>query len=311
LTRPQAKDRGLIGKIIDEFKDEFFFVLVATVAAVVRAMGVTVESGQTALLFSFGRASRTLDPGFHLLIPFLQKARKIPTRSRSLDLRAQRVTTFEGLVYHVEGNLVYRVVDVAKALIEIDVLEKGMLQMLGLGVQEVLRSGNQASLQETAALDTALSANLARRLEPWGVEVERAGFTSITPSQRTLRVTQLEQVTLERERMLGHMEQRVSRSLSLGLIGMRAQPISKTRYLRGEEVRRRRHRRLRSLLMRQGWIAIQIEQARRRLRAGASANGLVRVPSKADKNDKGQGKARRSARLGRGGVSAFTSASLA
>jgi hypothetical protein len=310
LTLPQTEDRSLIRKIIDEFKDEFFFVVVATVAAVVRAMGVKVESGQTGLLFSFGRVSRTLDHGFHFLIPFLQKARKIPTRSRTLDLRAQRVTTFEGLVYHVEGNLVYRVVDIAKALIQIDVLEKGMLEMLGLGVQEVLRSENQASLKETGALDTALSANLAKRLEPWGVEVERAGFTSITPSKRTLRVTQLEQVTLERERMLGHMEQHVSRSLSLGLIGMRAKPISKTRYLRGEEVRRRRQRRLRSLLMRQGWLAIQIEQARRRLRARASATGLVRVEAKVGKKDKGKGKARRNARLARGGVTAFSSAGL-
>ncbi len=302
MTRRQDEDRGLIGKLIDGFTDEFFFVALATVAAIVRAMGVTIESGQTGLLFSFGRVRRTLAPGFHLLIPFLQKARRIPTRSRTLDLRAQRVTTFEGLVYHVEANLVYRVVDVAKALVEIDVLEKGMMQMLGLGVQEVLRSENQASLQATSNLDSALAANLASRLEVWGVEVERAGFTSITPSPRTLRVTQLEHVTAERERMLGRMELELPRRLGLALMGMRARPVSKTRHLRGEEIRRRRQRRLRRLLMRRGWLGIQVEQARRKLRSRASASGRIRVSVQVDKHDKGNAKARRTARLARGGV---------
>ena len=75
----------------------------------------------------FGRARRELEPGFHLLIPFLQRARRMPTRSRTLDLPAQRVATHQGLVYHVDANLVYRVTDVRKAMIQVDQIEKGMI----------------------------------------------------------------------------------------------------------------------------------------------------------------------------------------
>ena len=67
--------------LFNELRDEFMIVVVGAVAAIVRAMGVTIDSGQTGLLFSFGRAKRELHPGFHLLMPFVQRARRMPTRS--------------------------------------------------------------------------------------------------------------------------------------------------------------------------------------------------------------------------------------
>ena len=91
------------------FARENPFVTAAAVAGLVRACGTTVDSGQTGLLFSFGRVKKRLEPGFHLMIPFLQRARIVPTRSRTLELENQRIVTEEGLVYVVRANLVWRI----------------------------------------------------------------------------------------------------------------------------------------------------------------------------------------------------------
>lgn len=180
-----------LGGLIVEFAKQNPYVAVAAVWGFLHAIGKTVRSGTQALLFSFGRAKKVLEPGFHLLIPHFQIMRVVPTRSRTLDLGAQRVTTRDGLVYRVDANLVYRVADIKKALIQIDDLVRGMRQSLGLSVQEVLRDLSREDLRVSEELDGRLEANMARRLEPWGVVVERAGFGSITPSPRTLRLTQL------------------------------------------------------------------------------------------------------------------------
>ena len=58
----------------EEYSRELTFALFGVASAVVRALGVTVRTGSTGVLFSFGRARRELQPGFHLLIPFLQVA---------------------------------------------------------------------------------------------------------------------------------------------------------------------------------------------------------------------------------------------
>jgi CheY-like chemotaxis protein len=42
-------------------------------APFVRLFGTTVQTGWKGVLFSFGRATRELEPGFHMLIPFVQR----------------------------------------------------------------------------------------------------------------------------------------------------------------------------------------------------------------------------------------------
>jgi regulator of protease activity HflC (stomatin/prohibitin superfamily) len=154
--------------------DDLAVVAFTALVALVRAMGVTVDEGQTGLKFSFGHATRVLTPGFYPLLPYLQSARVLPTRSRTLDLPAQRVETREALVFYADANLVYKIVDVRKALIEIDDLQKGMLQALGIGVQDVLRRAAREEIARPGALDAALAEVLARRLGRGAVE--RAGF---------------------------------------------------------------------------------------------------------------------------------------
>jgi hypothetical protein len=272
---------GLLWNLLDSLRDDLFVIVIASVAALLRAMGITVRSGFTGLRFSFGRARGELEPGFHFLVPFLQNARVLPTRSRTLELPAQRVATFEGLVYHADANLVYRIIDVRKALIMIDQLERGMTQMLGLGVQEVLRHATRVSLRDVEALNAKLAETLQRRLEAWGVQVERVGFPSITPSPQSLRITQLREVTGERIQTFEQLSAAgVATRRALGLIGTRSMPARRTRTLQLFEIHRRRVRRLRRALKQKGWTSVQIKHAESALFSRVRANGRVRAISR-------------------------------
>jgi regulator of protease activity HflC (stomatin/prohibitin superfamily) len=250
---------GLGGFLWSEYFEELRYALVLIVFGLVRAAGRTVESGQTGLKFSFGRATKLCEPGFHPLIPFLQVVRVVATRDRTVDLPQQRVTTLDGLVYDVDANLVFRVVDVRRALIEIDDLDRGMYQVLGLGVQDVLRRRERGSMHVSSDLDQALARDLAARLEPWGVEVARAGFTSIQPTERTLRVTQLAGRVAERARALAALERGsaegsgsalrgIDRRGALGLLGHQGFPVRRTKRLQRLAYAHARMRRTRAIL---------------------------------------------------------------
>jgi len=279
---------------------DVLYYIGAAVLAVVRASGVTVKSGNTGLIYTMGRIDRgfprwlrpalplirrlpfmagcprqVLEPGFHPMIPFLQQARRVPTRSRTLDLPAQRVATPLGHVFVADANIVYRVVDIRKALIQVDDLVRGMTQMLTLGVQEVLRAASLDQLRSGVGLDEALRTNLEAKLQPWGVTVERAGFPTITPSPMTLRITQLGHQTGERRRQLEALRdptesETVMRGhAALGTVGTRRFFRTKARAHRREATARREHLRLRASLERRGWTGAAIEGALRRLRPTA------------------------------------------
>jgi regulator of protease activity HflC (stomatin/prohibitin superfamily) len=229
--RPPAWRRFLT-TLSEKMGDDLFVILAATVGAIVRAAGVQVQSGHKGLLFHFGRATKVLDHGFRPLIPFFQSVTIVPTRSRTMDLPSQRVVNQDGLVYFADANLVYHVEDIRLAVIEINNLEEGMMQMLTLGVQEVLRATDRHTISDTESLARELERNLTLRLEPWGVAVDKAGFPTLSPSAKSLRITQLDERIGERHaRYRGFQTSGLARSTSLTLVGTRHFPRSRTRAL--------------------------------------------------------------------------------
>lgn len=221
------------------------------VYGVVRATGVTVQSGNQGLLFSFGRATRLLEPGFHLMIPFLQVARVQPSRSRTIDLQDQRVATLDGLVYQVHASLVWRIVDLRSALVEIDDMTRGMRDALAVSVWEVLKDLDRESLRRSEELDQALAARMEERLRAWGIVVERAGFQSIAPVGPTLRLVQLREQTVERERAARSLTSSgLAAGASIGLVGTSQMPARRAWRAMHREAASRHHRARRRMLHR-------------------------------------------------------------
>lgn len=190
---------GLLGWLWALLVEEIFsnvYVVAAAVYGFFRALGVTVRSGFTGQRFTLGRADKRLDPGFHWLIPFVQRAKVVPTRSRTLDLEGQRIATRDGLVVLVSSNLVWRIEDVTKSLVEVDNLVAAMHDWLAVAAARVLSATTRADLDGeggeggSAELDRRLEATLGELLAPWGVAVERAGFPTIAPSPRTALILQ-------------------------------------------------------------------------------------------------------------------------
>jgi regulator of protease activity HflC (stomatin/prohibitin superfamily) len=211
------------------------------VLAIVRSFGTTVQTGWAGLLFSWGRAKKVLEPGFHPLIPIVQQVRQTPIRSVTLDLPRQRVTTRTGLVYEVDSTLVYHVADPVVALTGIEDVKKGCLTLMPLLVQELMREQTRESLTGRAALDAELMARAQKALGRWGLVVEQAGFSTIAPTAPTASVTQLPARIRERRRLLGEcVEQGTEVGLALMLVAPGRVPLSRARARARERARQRK-----------------------------------------------------------------------
>lgn len=262
----QAQVPGTLETILTSLREELLYVLFGTVLGILQAMVVQVKTGHTGLRFRLGRAKKVLNHGTHFQIPFLHTSKVVPTRSRTLDLPGQRVVTFEGLVVHAEANLVWRIVDIKKALIEVDDVEEALYRMLRLWVQEVLRRTTREELADADMLGDRLTEHLSSRVTPWGVTVERAGFPSIAPSPQTLRITQLENRTRERHAAAKALAlEGIAPRQTLAFVGTRTMPRRKFVRLSKTDLERRRLRRLRGLAKRAGWKGPEILRAERRL----------------------------------------------
>ncbi len=239
LSAAPAWLRGTLEWLWEEHKRDVLVAAWAGFWGVTRLAGKTVNSGEIGVKFSFGRAVRVCEPGFYPLIPIFQTVRTVPSRARTLDLPRQRLTTANGFVFEVDANVVYRVVDPQKALIQIDSLEKGMLQILGLSVYELLSELEGDELRVGRELDERLAERMGQRLASWGVTVDRAGFSTLNPSRETIRITQLQRLAATRARAVATFSRHGLEGAALGLLGASGRYVSRTEALRVLETRQR------------------------------------------------------------------------
>jgi regulator of protease activity HflC (stomatin/prohibitin superfamily) len=221
---------------------DFFWVNNQTIAVVLAAIAGSaqrvVRSGERGLRFTLGRATNEVGPGFHFMLPWLQTIDIVQDRAKTLDIPDQRVTTHDGIVLAVDCSVVYRIVDIRKALIEIDNLERGMTHLLPIAVQQVLGHLSNDGLRASDGLDAQLDQRLSALVSAWGVQLESARLTSIAPSRRSLRITQLGQ-QVEARRTSTMALSSVGSTTALGLVGRTSRYVQRGQSARLREAHNR------------------------------------------------------------------------
>ena len=168
---------------------------------------VVVYDGQHALKFTLGRAQGIVGPGIHFKWPIVQRFRVEETKDTTLDLVDQVVLELDhlgledDLVYEVSAKLVYQIVDLRKALIEVDDLVAGLRNRLTMAVQRVVRAQDRVSILELEQMVAAVVRDLAPVCDQWGIRIHEFGFSDISPTPATLEVTQLRLLAEEKLRL--------------------------------------------------------------------------------------------------------------
>lgn len=159
---------------------------------------VVVYDGQHGLKFTLGRAGNVVGPGVHFKIPIFQKYSVEETKHTTLDLEPQTIQLNDDLVYEVDCKVMYQIVDLRKAIVEIDDLVTGLENRVVMAVQRVLQAQDRVTVRDTEAMIEQILGRLRPVEEQWGVRILQFGFSNFSPSPATLEITQLQMLADER-----------------------------------------------------------------------------------------------------------------
>jgi regulator of protease activity HflC (stomatin/prohibitin superfamily) len=173
---------------------------------------VVVYDGQHALKFTLGRAQNVVGPGVHFKLPIVQRFQVKETKHTTLELEPQTIQLRDDLVYEVGARVVYQIVNLRKAIIEIDNLVTGLKNRLVLAVQRVVRAQDRDSIRDLAGMIAAVREELRPVEEQWGIKIHEFGFSTFSPTPETLEITQLRKLAEEKLTLY----QRFRRDVGLG-----------------------------------------------------------------------------------------------
>jgi regulator of protease activity HflC (stomatin/prohibitin superfamily) len=162
---------------------------------------VVVPQRNAYVIERLGKYSRTLDAGFHILIPFLDRiAARHSLKEQVIDVASQMCITRDNIAIEIDGVLFLQVLDPARASYGVTNYFMAASQLAQTTLRsEIGKMDLDRTFEERDSINSNIVEALDKACEPWGVKVMRYEISNINPPQSVKDALE-KQMRAERER---------------------------------------------------------------------------------------------------------------
>jgi regulator of protease activity HflC (stomatin/prohibitin superfamily) len=180
----------------------YIALAVAVLVVVVLSKIATVVPQQSAYVIeTLGRYSRTLQAGFHILLPFYDRiAYKHNLKEQALDIPEQICITKDNVQVGVDGVLYMQVLDARNASYGITNYQFAIIQLAQTTLRsEIGKIDLDRTFEERSTINAHVVSELDKASAAWGVKVLRYEIKNINPPADILHAME-KQMRAEREK---------------------------------------------------------------------------------------------------------------
>ena len=158
-------------------------VVIALVVVVLLRSIRIIPQARAGVVERLGSYSRTLDPGPHVLIPFVDRVRQmIDMREQVVSFPPQPVITADNLTVNIDTVIYFQVTDPRAATYEIANYIQAVEQLTVTTLRNVVGSLNlEQTLTSRDEINTKLRGELDDATGKWGIRVARVELKAIDP----------------------------------------------------------------------------------------------------------------------------------
>jgi len=172
-----------------------FIVLVVILACLKQ-----VNQWERGVVFTMGRYSYMMEPGWRLLIPIFQTFKKVDIRIKAVDVPDQKAITRDNVPVTVNAVIYYKVADAAKAIIEVENFYYAISQYAQTTMRNIV---GEVTLDELLAQRDKIAERIKeivdKETDDWGIKVNNVELKDVSLPESMER-TIAKQAEAEREK---------------------------------------------------------------------------------------------------------------
>jgi regulator of protease activity HflC (stomatin/prohibitin superfamily) len=164
-------------------------ILIVIIAIVLLSSIKQINQYERGILFSYGKFSKILNPGWRLVLPIIQSYSKIDIRTKVIDVPEQETITKDNVSVRINAVIYFSVFDASKALLQVENFRYAVSQLAqttmrnavgSVTLDELLSSRDKISTEICKVIDEAT--------DPWGIKVENVELKDVALPEEMKRV---------------------------------------------------------------------------------------------------------------------------
>jgi regulator of protease activity HflC (stomatin/prohibitin superfamily) len=199
-----------------------FAVLAVIIVVILVKTAVVVPQRMEFIIERLGKFNKTLNAGFHILIPFLDRvAYKRSLKEVVIDVQSQTCITADNISIAVDGVLYMQVIDSKKSAYGIDNYEYAASQLAQTSLRSVIgKIELDKTFEERDSLNQQIVAAIDSAAINWGIKVLRYEIKDLTPPQSVMQAMEAQMKAVREKRAAiatseGDRDSRVNRAKGL------------------------------------------------------------------------------------------------
>lgn len=141
------------------------------------------------LKFTFGKFSKILEPGWHIVLPVFQSFRKIDIRTKVVDVPEQDTITKDNVSIRINAVIYFSIFDAKKAILAVENYGYAVSQLAQTTMRNIVGSVTlDELLVEREKISTEICSIVDKATDDWGVKVINVELKDVALPEEMKRV---------------------------------------------------------------------------------------------------------------------------
>jgi regulator of protease activity HflC (stomatin/prohibitin superfamily) len=175
-------------------------IIIIIVAIIILISIKQINQYERGVLFSFGKFSAIIEPGWRIVLPIVQSYKKIDIRTKAVDVPDQNAITRDNVSVRVNAVIYYFVNDASKAMLEVEDFQYAISQYAQTTMRNIV---GEVTLDELLSSRDKIADRIREivdvETDEWGLKVKNVELKDVSLPQELER-TIGKQAEAEREK---------------------------------------------------------------------------------------------------------------